>query len=261
MPGSDSYDSSSRILLGTAGWSIPSVIRLEFPDEGSHLERYAQRFRAVEINSSFHRPHRVGTYLRWAAAVPPFFRFSVKLPKAITHVQRLVGVDDLLEKFAGEVTGLGEKLGVVLVQLPPSLAFDADVADDFLHLLRSHLDVGIVCEPRHATWFTNEADACLASHRVARVAADPVLVPDGERPGGWSELRYFRLHGSPRTYYSPYEGTALRELSGRLRSTGGSAGERWCIFDNTASGAATGNALELSAILDSLDPQEPRSSV
>ncbi len=250
----------SRILLGTAGWSIPSAMGWEFPSAGSHLERYAQRFSAVEINSSFHRPHRVGTYLRWAAAVPAGFRFSVKLPKAITHVRRLVAVDDLLAAFSREVAGLGEKLAVVLVQLPPSLTFDIDVADDFLRLLRRHLDVGIVCEPRHATWFTDEADACLVLHQVARVAADPVLVAGGNRPGGWSRLQYHRLHGSPRTYYSAYGDAALRKLAGRLRSSDGPRGECWCIFDNTASSAATANALELSAILDGSDPPELRTS-
>lgn len=192
--------------------------------------------------------------------MPAAFRFSVKLPKAITHTRRLVAVDDLLGAFSGEVAGLGEKLAVVLVQLSPSLVFDVGVASGFFRLLRRHLDVAVVCEPRHATWFTDEANACLISHRVARVAADPVLVFGADRPGGWSGLRYYRLHGSPRTYYSAYEVSALRELAGRLRLSDGPTVECWCVFDNTASGAATVNALELGAILDASDPSELRTS-
>jgi uncharacterized protein YecE (DUF72 family) len=249
MPVPTNHDVESGILIGTAGWSIPSAATAKFPGEGSHLERYARRFSAVEINSSFHRPHRVGTYRRWAAAVPPEFRFSVKLPRTITHGQRLVAVNDLLAAFSEEVAGLGDKLAVVLVQLPPSLAFDADVADAFFAALARHIGVSIACEPRHATWFTKEADARLASHRVARVAADPVLAPGGERPGGWPGLQYRRLHGSPRTYYSSYDEAQLRQLATGFQRRGDLTVRRWCIFDNTASGVAASNALELDALL------------
>ncbi|HEY9423039.1 MAG TPA: DUF72 domain-containing protein, partial [Thermoanaerobaculia bacterium] len=78
-----------RILVGCAGWSLPRAEQAEFPETGSHLERYASRFGAVEINSSFHRPHRPATYARWSASVPASFRFSVKVPKTITHGLRL----------------------------------------------------------------------------------------------------------------------------------------------------------------------------
>lgn len=248
MPSPTDHDRTSEIRVGTAGWSIPSAIAAEFPGEGSQLERYARRFSAVEINSSFYRSHRVGTYQRWAAAVPATFRFSVKLPKAITHGRRLIATDDLLGAFRAEVAGLGGKLAVLLVQLPPSLAFDVDVADAFFTTLAHHVGVAVACEPRHATWFTEKADACLTSHRVGRVAADPVLAPGGERPGGWPGLRYHRLHGSPRTYYSTYDRTDLRELATKLQQDD-VATPRWCVFDNTASGAAAANALELDAMV------------
>ena len=96
---------------------------------GSHLERYGAILNAVEINSSFYRPHRTATYERWAASVPEDFRFAVKVPKAITHERRLKDVGDLLDRFLSEVSGLGPKLGPLLVQLPPSLSFQAGIAD------------------------------------------------------------------------------------------------------------------------------------
>src|SRR3954470_11987598 len=114
---------SATIRIGTAAWSIPREHAAPFPVAGSHLERYAAVLNAVEINSSFYRPHRTATYERWAASVPEDFHFAVKIPKAITHERRLADVDDLLDRFLSEVSGLGPKLGPLLVQLPPSLSF------------------------------------------------------------------------------------------------------------------------------------------
>src|SRR5215217_2835510 len=130
---------SATIRTGTAAWSIPREHAAPFPVTGSHLERYGAVFNAVEINSSFYRPHRTATYERWAASVPEDFRFAVKVPKAITHERRLTDVDDLLDRFLSEAGGLGTKLGPLLVQLPPSLSFKPGVADRFLNQIRSRV--------------------------------------------------------------------------------------------------------------------------
>src|SRR5690349_6710944 len=102
------------IRIGTAGWAIPAPSRTGFPETGSQLERYATRLTGVEINSSFYRPHRRTTYERWAAATAHSFRFAVKVPRAITHDQRLRGYGERLDRFLQEVGGLGEKLEVLL---------------------------------------------------------------------------------------------------------------------------------------------------
>jgi uncharacterized protein YecE (DUF72 family) len=238
---------SGRVMIGTAGWSIPRAMAGAFAGTGSHLERYARRLPAVEINSSFYRSHRPATYRRWADAVPPAFRFAIKLPKTISHGRRLVDAGDLLEAFAAETAGLGEKLGVLLLQLPPSFAFDAAVLEAFVAELRHHLRAPVACEPRHASWFTDAADACLADNRVARVMAHPVLAAGGERPGGWQGLHYHRLHGAPRMYYSPYDPACLDALARQLVTA--AVAERWCIFDNTASGAATSDAIALRRLI------------
>lgn len=241
------------IFIGCAGWSLPAPEQPAFPDGGSHLERYAGRFPAVEINSSFHRPHRPATYARWSAAVPPEFRFCVKLPKTITHTLRLRDADDALLAFLHEAGGLGPRLACLLVQLPPSLAFERETCERFFASLRAATDVPAVCEPRHATWFAPEADELLAAWQVARVAADPARVPAAAEPGGWRARAYYRLHGSPRTYYSAYEDDYLDALAGRLRGDAAAGREVWCIFDNTAAGAATRNALDLLARLGEMD--------
>ncbi|HEV2567222.1 DUF72 domain-containing protein [Sphingomonas sp.] len=231
--------------IGTAGWAIPRQTAERFPAEGTTLERYAARFGCAEINSTFHRSHRASTFERWAASVPEGFRLSVKVPKTITHQAKLAGCGELVRAFLGEIAPLGDWRGPLLVQLPPSLAFDVEVAATFF----AQLPRPAVCEPRHASWFTEEADALLAGWEIGRAAADPQLHEGAARPGGWPGLAYFRLHGSPRTYWSSYEPDALLLWAERVRLAHANAGETWVIFDNTAGGAAAANALDLAALL------------
>ena len=233
------------IRIGTAGWSFPRD--LDFPAEGAGLERYAARFDCVEINSSFYRPHQRKTYERWAATTPAGFRFAVKVPRTITHERRLVGVADLLERFLDETDGLGGKRGPLLVQLPPSLRFEAGVVGSFLNTWRDKTDAPTVLEPRHATWFAAEPERMLADFQVARVAADPAVVPAASEPGGWPGRVYRRWHGSPVIYESAYPAEALEALAARLVEEP----ETWCVFDNTKLGAATRDALATLQILSS----------
>ena len=233
-------------FIGTAGWSIGSRYKDDFPDAGSHLDRYARRLNAVEINSSFYRPHRRETYERWAGTVPDHFRFSAKLPKTITHKQRLAECEGFLDQFLLQAGGLGSKLAVLLVQLPPSLSFDAATALAFLAALRSRTDAAIALEPRHASWFEDEVDIALRKLRVARVAADPALFPGSGAPAGWTGLAYFRMHGSPRVYYADYSDQSLCTLRRRLVEANAAGAQVWCIFDNTAEHHALGNALTLA---------------
>ena len=217
-----------------------------FPAAGSHLERYAARFNAVEINSSFYRPHRPQTYQRWAAATPEGFRFAVKAPRTITHERRLADCEYLIQAFLDQIELLGDRLGPILVQLPPSLAFDPGLVEVFFRDLRGRFSGPVACEPRHPSWFEPAADRLLATHRIARVAADPAPDPRAATPGGWSDFRYIRLHGSPRIYYSTYGSDRLAALA---RTLDPESPETWIIFDNTALGAAAEDALALSEIL------------
>jgi uncharacterized protein YecE (DUF72 family) len=234
------------IRIGTAGWTIQTRSAEAFPSEGSSLERYAARFACAEINSSFHRSHRPETWRRWGEAVPADFRFSAKLPREITHTRRLVDCEEPLATALTEMAALGDKLAILLVQLPPSLAFEAAAAEAFFAGLRSRWDRHVACEPRHPSWFEGEADAILDGLRIARVAADPARVPAAAEPGGWRGLAYFRLHGSPIVYRSSYDDGRLEDYAARI---GAQPGPTWCIFDNTASGAATGDALKLKALM------------
>ena len=244
-------------FLGTAGWTVPKEYLPLFSvlNKGarpSHLERYASRLPCVEINSSFHRPHRRATWERWAAATPDDFRFSVKAPKEVTHTAKLVNAGGALQEFLDAVLVLGKKLGPVLIQLPPKLTFDGGVAREFLITLRGLHQGAVVLEPRHASWFSASAERLLQSFQIARVAADP---PKGSelaaQPGGWPGLCYWRLHGTPRTYYSDYGEQWLQAFAERLQVLNDASGkmETWVIFDNTVLGHAIGNAVWLNDAL------------
>lgn len=235
------------LRIGTAGWSIPRALTTHFPHVGSGLERYAASLKAVEVNASFYRSIRRSTYARWREATPAAFRFAVKLPKAMTHEARLVGCEAQLRAFLCDVSELGPALGPLLVQLPPSLGFERSRADDFFGALRAAHDGPVACEPRHASWFEAAAEDVLATHQVARVAADPARIPAAAQPGGWTGLAYWRWHGSPRMYVSPYAPAALEALAAQVQAV--QSAEAWVIFDNTASGAAAADALALQTLL------------
>ena len=231
-----------RAYVGTAGWAIPRPYSRHFPTSGSTLQRYAGIFSAVEINSTFHRQHRRTTYARWKECTPAGFRFSLKLSKTVTHEHKLRNVEQLLDEFLTYAHLLEEKLGPLLVQLPPSLAFEPGLASSFFQELRDRHEGPVVCEPRHDSWFTDDADGLLKASRVGRVAADPAVVAAAAFPGGFTDPLYYRLHGSPRKYFSGYEVESISRLADAMRTA---AGEVWCIFDNTAGGAAAGDALHL----------------
>ena len=242
------------VLTGTAGWAIPRAVAGRFPGSDAYLARYARVLPCAEINSSSRQHHQPSTYARWAAAMPPGFRFSAKLPAEITHVRRLADVVQPLERFLGEVTELGDRLGPLLVQLPGSLALDLRTANTFFAVLRRRFHGAVVCEPRHASWFEKPADALYLRHRIGRVAADPARVPAAAASGGWlgdatqRGVAYVRWHGAPRIYWSDYPPERLAQWAAEVAAWSARC-ECWCIFDNTASGAAAPNALDFQELL------------
>ena len=217
---------------------------MRFDSYGTHLQRYSRWLRGAEINSSFYRPHKAATYAKWRDSTVSDFRFAVKMPRTITHELKLHNAREPLVAFLAQTEGLGEKRGPILVQLPPSLSFDASVVTPFLDLVRKVYRGPVVCEPRHPTWFSQQVTSLLEDYRISRVAADPPPVSAAAVPAGWPRVAYFRLHGSPRKYWSRYDEDYIATLADTVRSIRG-AREVWCVFDNTASGAAIENAWQL----------------
>jgi uncharacterized protein YecE (DUF72 family) len=241
--------SVNQTYIGTAAWANPPAERSARAAGESHLEHYASRFNAVEINSSFYRPHQRSTYARWAQVTPARFRFSVKAPRSITHEAGLRHCRAELRQFLEKITGLGQKLGVILVQTPAVLEFETRLAARFFAALAASDSSRIACEPRHRSWFTPRAEALLARYGIARVAADPAKIPGSDTPGGSRRLVYYRLHGSPRMYYSAYTEDFVRNLSTKVKAAPAGSRQVWCIFDNTALHESWNNALQLRRLL------------
>ena len=233
-----------QVWIGCAGWTLPKECLVQFPGPGTHLERYGRVLPAVEINTTFYRPHRPETFERWAASVPAGFRFSLKAPRAITHFRRLKDSEEILASFLEASAHLGDRRGPVVVQLPPTLRYEEGVGRGFFESLRRLHRGPIACEPRHPSWFAPDVESMLAGLEIARVAADPPRAEADAQPGGWPGLAYFRLHGSPRMYFSAYDDDFLEALARRVRRLS-RAGEVWVIFDNTATKAAADNARSL----------------
>lgn len=187
-----------QIRVGVAGWNNPPERRIKRRQGQSHLTYYAKHFSCVEINTSFYRSHRKETYERWRDSTPESFRFAVKMPRSITHDCALRGARRQISQFFAEIEGLCPKLAVILIQLPPSLAFVARTVRAFFNFLPRLPATFLVCEPRHISWFSKSADAALRRAVVSRAAADPSRADGSGLPGGARQIAYFRWHGSPK---------------------------------------------------------------
>jgi uncharacterized protein YecE (DUF72 family) len=239
----------SLARIGTAGWSLD---RRAFPGQRqgtSGLQRYAEYFDTVEINSTFYRLPRAATLERWRDCTPRGFEFTLKVPKAITHEAGLVGVSSEVRELCLLVAHLGPKLGPLLVQLPPSLELDADVARRFFRRLCALAPAPVVCEPRHLSWFTPRAEELLQRLEVARVAADPARCGAASVPGAASSIQYHRWHGSPRMYFSAYEAGVVQSFARQVVAGVARGARVYGIFDNTALGAAAIDARALQRLL------------
>ncbi len=250
------------IYIGTAAWSIPKDHRDSFPPGGSLLEMYSQVLNAVEINSSFYRDHKAVTYARWAQSVPEHFRFSVKLSKVFTHQQHLKTGEKKLAENLEAPLHLGSRWGCLLVQIPPSLAFDRQDAFSFFKELRQSYQGPVAFETRHASWTTPQAFELFQKYRLSAVIADPD--PYGVKPEiflAMAEIIYFRLHGSPEIYKSDYSERQLQDYAEQMKKRSSSSAGVWCIFDNTTFGHATENALRLQNLTQARDSTFPNPSV
>ena len=240
----------NKNYIGTAGWVLPSAVAARFPGEGSHLERYAQVFNCVEINSSFYKDPKPETYAKWAAATPDDFLFSVKLNKYFLQEQRLKETGDKLQQTLDGILELQGKLGALLVQLPPSLAFEEKIAAKFMQQIRKHYAGPVVWEPRHKSWGLPLAIKTLHHFKMNKVLADPEPCPTSKelRPAV-ENIRYLRLHGTPIRYRSSYTEVALQRIDQRIfKHPLSPAQATWVIFDNTAHAYATENALRLQEL-------------
>jgi hypothetical protein len=214
--------------------NLPRAVQLDF-GAGSSTSRAMRRLPTAEIT----HPYAHDRSFRSGRRACQRIFTSAKLPD---HARAAPGARGCWTIPLRR--GLGSKLACLLVRLPLAGAYDTSLRG----LPRAGGRFGgIALEPRRQL-FTPRPGA--TKPQIARVLADPVRHEAGRWPGGWSQHVYLRLHGSPRMYYSAYDAPLLQALAARLRQAVEEGAECWCIFDNTAAGAAAGNALALQRQLE-----------
>ncbi|TMC79356.1 MAG: DUF72 domain-containing protein [Chloroflexi bacterium] len=235
----------SELRVGTSGWQYKHWKSRFYPPElptAKWLEYYARHFDTVELNNPFYRQPEKKTFERWRRSVPDDFVYAVKLNRFITHLKRLNVDRQSIERSYGTMAGLGPKLAVVLVQLPPQMRFDEERAQRFFGMVarrrRRH-----ALEPREASWFTDDALAFLGRRNIALVAAD---TPDWPTHlAVTADFVYLRFHGPGRRYASNYEDDALREWAERIKGWRAEERDVFAYFNNDEMGYAPRNALRL----------------
>jgi uncharacterized protein YecE (DUF72 family) len=241
----------SELRVGTSGWQYPHWKGRFYPPDlptSRWLEYYARQFDTVELNNSFYRQPERKTFERWRDAVPDAFVYAVKLSRFITHRKRLNVTRESIERSYGTMAGLGKKLAVVLVQLPPRMKFDEDRAERFFRMVAPRRRRHAV-EPRDASWFTEEALAFLRRRKVALVIGDTPSWPT--HAAVTADFVYVRFHGPGRLYASNYEDDVLREWAERIKAWRAEGRDVFAYFNNDALGYAPRNALRLRELATS----------
>jgi len=268
--------------VGISGWNYPPWRGTFYPPGLPHhteLRYAASRLNSIEINSSFYRLQRPTSYHRWMAETPEDFCFAVKGARFITHLKRLTDFEQTVPNFlASGVLALGDKLGPLLWQLPPSFRFDAERLTAFLlalprstgeaaYLARRHDErltgrawtgagqdrpLRHAVEVRHDSFKAQAFLDLLAEHRVAAVIADTA--------GKWpqfdavtADFAYLRLHGAQELYVSGYTDAELANWAGKIRGWLDRGLDVYTYFDNDVKVRAPYDAMALARLLNGQD--------
>lgn len=236
-----------RWQVGCSGFSYREWKGRFYPEglaPKNWFQYYAQQFSTVEINNTFYRFPGLKLFENWYQKAPPEFSFSVKVPRQITHLQKFKNTEALLHDFyrlAAE--GLQEKLGAILFQLPPSLAYN----ENFLRQMTGQMDTGFrnVIEFRHESWWRAGVFEALKDSGIAFCGVSYPGLPNDALAD--LPVAYYRFHGVPQLYYSKYENAFLQRIVRQISQ--GEAREAFIYFNNTASGAALENAKNLQSFI------------
>lgn len=238
----------SQIHVGCSGWVYKHWRGLFYPEglpQKRWFARYAEEFDTVEINASFYRVPLASTFDAWRDKATPGFHYAIKLNRVITHIKKLVGVDEEVDKFIALARPLGSNLGPLLYQLPPSLHIDAPRLDAFLQRLPKELEQ--VVEFRHRSWYDKEVLALLDRHGVGFVAHDL----KGLESPRWASGRtaYVRFHGSGGKYWGRYSDGALLEWTDWCVDQARAGRGVWCYFNNDIHRHAIDDARTLKSMI------------
>lgn len=256
LPACAAWPEDARVRVGTSGWAYRHWLGRLYPRRlppARALAHYACRFPAVEVNSTYYRLPEARSFDAWRDATPPGFRFAVKAPGSVTHDKRLVGVEAETAEFVERCRRLGDRLGVVLVQLPPGFRADLRLLARFLDLVPGGVRVAV--ELRHASWFERDVRDLLASRGAAFVVHDygrrgsPLWVTSG--------VAYLRLHGPSGRYRGAYDAEALLAWAEQVKAWVAGGVEAYVFFNNDERGKSVRDALALRALLGDAGPSSP----
>jgi uncharacterized protein YecE (DUF72 family) len=235
------------LYVGTSGWQYRDWRDSFYPRElaqSGWLRHYADRFATVELNNSFYRLPERATFDAWRAATPDDFVLAVKMSRYLTHIRRLRDPEEPVRRFLERAGGLGEKLGPVLVQLPPTLQVDlARLADT---LDRFPPGVRVAVEPRDDSWFEEELRTLLEDRGVALCLADsPRRATPVWRTAGWGFVRFHEGLATPRPCYGE---RALATWADRIASLWDDRADVFCYFNNDARACAVRDAVTFAGL-------------
>jgi uncharacterized protein YecE (DUF72 family) len=232
------------MLVGTSGWQYKDWRGLLYPPglaQNRWLRRYAEGFGTVENNNAFYRLPSTELFERWRDMTPGGFVMAVKASRYLTHIKRLAEPEEPVERLMNAVRGLGDRLGPILLQLPPTLRAEPERLDRCLRAFPEGVRVAV--EPRHDTWWTDEVRGLLERHGAALCWADRLGRPVTPlwRTAAWG---YVRLHEGAATPWPKYGDQALRSWARRV-------GDAWpddayVYFNNDPGGAAVRDAIRFA---------------
>ncbi|WP_405878784.1 DUF72 domain-containing protein [Streptomyces sp. NBC_01136] len=231
------------LFVGTSGWQYKDWRGVLYPDGVPMrlwLEEYAARFATVEINNAFYRLPTRETFESWRERTPPDFVVALKASRYLTHIKRLRDPAEPVDRLLSHAAGLGDRLGPVLLQLPPTLHADPGLLDECLGCFPA--DVRVAVEPRHDSWWTPQVRKVLESRGAALCWADVLARPVTPlwRTAGWGYVRFHEGRAQP---WPRYGRQSLTTWIRRITDAWPDAPEVYAYFNNDPDAAAVRDAV------------------
>jgi uncharacterized protein YecE (DUF72 family) len=254
MATNESEDPLIKLHIGTSGWSYKDWVGIIYPEKTKStdfLKHYSQHFPCTEINNSFYHIPQRRFVEKWMNETPEHFLFCPKIYRGITHFRKLKNGEELLMGYWSRWEGFERRLGPFLIQLPPSLAFNADVVEEFYQLLKSGPELKYALEARHVSWFTDESLLLMHKYNIAFAIGDA-----GKRFPYYetvtSDTVFLRMHGREILYATLYTEEEMWEISRKVADWLKENLEVWVFFNNTMFGFALENARQMKEMVGEL---------
>jgi len=240
---------SAKTYIGTSGWNYQHWKPRFYPNtpKAQWLSYCASQFNSIEVNSTFYRLQSEKTFLRWYRETPDYFRFAIKANRYLTHTKRLRNAEDSITLEKQHAQALGDKLAVVLWQLPGNFTININRLSHFIEALKNWDSTRHTIEFRHSSWFDDSVAELLSQNNIAVCQSDA---------GDWplwqcvtADFIYVRLHGKPQTYVSNYSVTKLGKWANQTKLWLKQKRDVFIYFDNDAEVKAPFNALSLQKLL------------